>query len=135
MSSVTQWMLTAALGVAMCGCAPIHSALDAASAKAAEQRWLGEVRDGSTTAREITASLGEPTETFNGGTILAYRLIGVQFFGFTLPAHPRVIRGSNPTEDRLLAFQTEWDFVVVLDERRIVTRHKMTAPFFVWDSW
>jgi hypothetical protein len=135
MSSVTQWVVAAGLGIATCGCGSIHSALDAASANAAEQRWLGEVRDGSTTAHQITARLGEPTETFSGGTILTYRLIDEQFLGFPLSTQPQVIRGSNPIADRSLPFQTEWDFVAVLDERRILRRHKMTVPFFVWDSW
>ncbi|HZK81439.1 MAG TPA: hypothetical protein VFC46_10240, partial [Humisphaera sp.] len=56
-----------------CGCSAAPQ--DAASAQAAQDVWLGDVRDGATSTHDITAKLGEPTETYVGGRIFVYRLV------------------------------------------------------------
>jgi hypothetical protein len=85
-----RWLFLLAALVSMCGCAD-----DAAKAKAAEKTWIGDVRDGFTSARDVVSKLGKPTETYADGKILVYRLLP-RDGSDTEGSFPIVMHGSSP---------------------------------------
>ena len=60
------------------GCAQAELDQTFVSAPYVRERWLPFVVDGKTERKEIIQRLGEPTSSFQSGTILGYRLILVE---------------------------------------------------------
>ncbi|HET6250733.1 MAG TPA: hypothetical protein VFE47_23795 [Tepidisphaeraceae bacterium] len=131
--------LAASLAISLAGCTVSE---EYGGAQAAQGAWLGDVHDGTTSIRDIKAKLGQPTETYDNGRVLVYRLVHSRDLEFPprvrtsreffQDAPPQVMHGNNTLDDRDLADRNEWDFVAAFDERGILARHNMVAILTVW---
>jgi len=86
-----------------------------------EAKWLGFIKDGSTTKQDALLKLGLPSEHFEGERILVYRLMLFENKGFSNVS--RYIKRYEP-------LLSEWpcgqfNLVLVFNDNHILIRHSL----------
>jgi len=89
-----------------------------------ETKWLGFLKDGSTTKQDVLLKLGLPAEHFEGERILVYRLSPAGTEG--LMNVSRYIRRSEPLYGEYPAGEySQFSLVLVFDDNHILRRHSL----------